>query len=165
MPPCLIQLSKRIILNHTVKDQALRALYIETKNLLQNIFDASGLTNWTEAKKTDSAPTNATILLNSEDNRKLKSISKTLTGIPIGPKNESIKVLSGRIEVIDGIFGEEKSYSFALYLTLQVCTLLEIIGDSILVTIGDQSQKLKNGVDTFILKMGEEYDIVHYKQL
>jgi hypothetical protein len=168
MNHAIITMTKKIDLHPELKDQQLKRIYLDTVYLITYALRGHDLPSWTTASgaHNDNMKENVTLLINSDDNRMLKKISANYTSLTIGLE-KNVAVSAGRIEVIDGSPSDETSWKLALYVTIMPFTLLAIVGNKILVSIGKkQKETLAKGeeVRTVLINLEDGYDVIHYQE-
>jgi hypothetical protein len=141
-------------------------VYWAARTLLNDIFLGNGSANWESYKRDPLMVKNTHRILNAE-NRQLKAFfANYLEEFP-GIPPAYVKVISATIEVLHGEKDNLDSYQFGLHIVLEPMTLLDTMGNSLLLAIGDKSKEYNDGheLEALLVPIGDEYRIKYYKKI
>jgi hypothetical protein len=166
MRPALITLSKKILLNNETEERYLKDIFHAAKNHLLSAFTSTGM-KLANMRKNDETWVPRIDQDFNENNRYIKNIKADFPNVLIGNPTSPIKVNSGSIETINGIKDDEKSFQFNLHIALEPVTVLDKIGDSLLIAIGNKSKEYneEKQIETILLPIGDEYRIKTYQKI
>jgi hypothetical protein len=166
MKPALIKLTRRVLLDPQTDDSTLGSIYSSAREMLNDIFSGNGFSDWDSYKRDPLMVKNTHRILNTE-NRQLKTFAANYSEVFPGIPPAQVKVISATLEVVDGERDNLDSYQFALHLVLEPMTLLDTMGNSLLLALGDKSKEYNDGheLEALLLPMGEEYRIKYYKRI
>jgi hypothetical protein len=166
MRPALINLTKKIELTSKTTNPALAELYLSLKTFLLRVFDSNNTDNFETIKKNEEWSQRIRQLIN-RDNRYLEMLATDYPTLTLGTPSGKIKVKSALVEVVSGKKGDENSYQFDLHILTDTVTVIDNIGNSLLISIGNKSKEYNEGkeIETILLPICDEYNIKHYQKI